>query len=401
MNNFVFVVCGGKEHIEELNFSLKFLRHYSKNEIIVLTDSKRNEIEIEHDNIIEVKTPEQYTNHQASIFIKTGLYKFLDSSHNYCYLDGDVVAVSPDVDTIFSKFVSPVTFATDHCPINEFSPHAMNCNCIADLTEKEELFNTKLGELFGKIDLSNHIVKKQREELLKVFEKFRKNPIKYFPYLMIYWIKRYVLPVKNIKLSNAVFDKSTKCWYNASNDIILFDYPYYEKRLWKESGIRYNRRLNFWEDSDNNKYEFKSPSCSHLTEYISKQYGIAIPENWRHWNGGVFLFNKESHDFLSFWHKITLEEFDNPYTKIRDQGTLAISTWKFNLENNARLPVNYNFITEFEDNNIAYSKDIGYTNDYFKTVFKPCFLHVYHEWGRTGWSIWDSIIALGKKEGIL
>jgi hypothetical protein len=46
MNKFVFVVCGGSEHIEELNFSLKFLRKYSKNEIIVLSDLKRNEIKI-------------------------------------------------------------------------------------------------------------------------------------------------------------------------------------------------------------------------------------------------------------------------------------------------------------------------------------------------------------------
>ena len=72
MNKFVFVVCGGKEHIEELNFSLKFLRKYSKNEIIVLSDLKRNEIKIEHSIISRSDTPDDNDQNKAGNFIKTG-----------------------------------------------------------------------------------------------------------------------------------------------------------------------------------------------------------------------------------------------------------------------------------------------------------------------------------------
>lgn len=405
MNKFVFVVCGGKEHIEELNFSLKFLSHYSKNEIIVLTDSKRNEIEIEHDNIIEINTPEHYTNHQASIFIKTGLFKFLDKSHNYCYLDGDVVAVSPNVDDIFSKFVAPVTFATDHCPINEFSPHALNCECLVEQTrieyEKKESLKVKLSQLFGKVDFSAEKIKKQSDELLELFSRWRRNPVLYFLKNINYLSNRYLLPIKSFKINDYTFNKTNKCWYNEDKELILFDYPYYEKKLWSESGIRYNKKGQYWEDKDGTVYIFKTPNCKHLTEYILKNYDVDIPNDWRHWNGGVFLFNQESHDFLNYWHQITIEEFDNPFTKTRDQATLAISAWKFKLENHPRLSIEYNFITEYENRSIAHKKGEGYTNNNFKSIIEPCFLHVYHEWGRTGWSIWDSIIDLGKRDKIL
>lgn len=88
MNCFVFVVCGSAEHISTLNLSLKFLRRYSAYPVLVVTDSSRNEIAIEHDNIIDVETPQQYSHHEASIFLKTGLHKFLPdiNTNKYCYL---------------------------------------------------------------------------------------------------------------------------------------------------------------------------------------------------------------------------------------------------------------------------------------------------------------------------
>ncbi|MGM0650481.1 MAG: hypothetical protein ACQES1_08250, partial [Bacteroidota bacterium] len=77
MNHFVFVVCGSKEHIDKLNFSLKFLKHFSNKNIIVVTDLSRNEAKINHDNILDVSTPEYYNNHKASIYLKTSLHKRL------------------------------------------------------------------------------------------------------------------------------------------------------------------------------------------------------------------------------------------------------------------------------------------------------------------------------------
>jgi hypothetical protein len=400
MNKFVFVVCGGKEHIDELNLSLKFLGHYSNNEIIVVTDLPRNEIEIGHDNIIDVKTPENFSNHQASIYLKTGLNKFLPKGNNYCYLDGDIVAISKDVDNVFENYSSPITFAKDHCVINEFSPHALNCGCVEENLKEEDIFNEKLSILFGKINLTDSKIKKQSEDLLAIFTKYRKNPIKFLFQNVRYLSLRYVLPVKKVHFHNYNFIRKTKCWYNPEGQIILFDYPFYEKRLWGKSGIRFNRQGNYWETKEGKKFEFKAPLCSHLSEYLKKEYGHKIPDNWKHWNGGVFLFSDDSADFLNYWHKITIKEFENPYTKTRDQATLAASVWKFGLENHDNIPEQYNWITEYANNNIAWSQQKGYTKDGFMTRFKPKLLHIYHEWGNENWSIWQSVKELLNKINI-
>ena len=128
-NKFVFVVCGSREHIDTLHFSIRALKKFSHNEIIVATDSARNEIPISHDTVVDIRTPEHFNHHQASIYIKTGLNKFLEKGNNYCYLDTDVVALDTKVDDIFEKYVPPVTFCTDHCVLDEFSPSAIKCGC--------------------------------------------------------------------------------------------------------------------------------------------------------------------------------------------------------------------------------------------------------------------------------
>jgi hypothetical protein len=400
MNKFVFVVCGGKEHIEELNFSLKYLRHFSKNEIIVITDLSRNEIKIENNTIIDIVTPIEFDNHQASIFLKTSINHYLEKGHLYCYLDGDIEAVSNQVDEIFKKFNTPISFAADHCKINEFSPHALNCDCDKKVVEQEIIFNSKLSELFGKINLTNETIRKQSEELLSIFNNYRSKPIKNLFKNICYLLKRYIIPLKSFELSNYKFNKKNKCWYNSDKNIILFDYGYYEKKLWQVSGIRFNKKNLYWEDKAGNKFEFKAPVCNHLTNYLKKEYDVEITENWQHWNGGVFLFDDSSTEFLDYWHKQTIKEFSNPYTKTRDQRTLALSAWKFGLQSHPTISQEFNWITEYSNNDIVWSKLKGYSRDGFKTIFQPAFLHIYHEWGKTGWSIWDSIIVLKEIEKI-
>ena len=53
-NIFIYAVCGDSIHIETLNISLKYLIRFSKNEILVITDTSRNKAEIIHDNIVEI-----------------------------------------------------------------------------------------------------------------------------------------------------------------------------------------------------------------------------------------------------------------------------------------------------------------------------------------------------------
>ena len=126
---FVFVVCGNREHIDTLHFSLRALRKYSSRPIWVVTESRRNEIPIIWENVIEAHPPESYTHHQAGIWMKTGLHRILPSGNHYCYLDSDVVALSEEVNTVFSFYRAPISFSTDHCRLNAFSPYAVRCNC--------------------------------------------------------------------------------------------------------------------------------------------------------------------------------------------------------------------------------------------------------------------------------
>jgi len=398
MNKFVFVVCGGREHIDKLNFSLRYIRHFSSYPILVVTDSKRNEIKIEHDNIIDVNTPLEFDHHQASIYMKTGLYKFLpwEDDEKYCYLDSDIVAISTEINHVFDYFISPILFAKDHCPFNEFSPHAMKCNCLADVSRRNKEYESVDLFFQQKIFLLCYN-EEDRSALENRFSDMRKLKIRSIITGLQYLVNRYILPLKQFKFGQFYFDKKNKFWYNQKNEIIDFDFRHYAKILRKNTGIRFDYKNNRWLNKNGENITPQTPHCEHLSEYIKDRFQISIPAEWRHWNGGVFIFDKNSIDFMDFWHKTTLNEFNNTITKTRDQGTLAVSVWKNNLQNNPTLPKQFNFIAEFRNQNIQYDTDKGFTDDNFQTSANPFFLHIFHEWGHTGWSIWDYVIQLGNK----
>lgn len=399
MNGFVYVVCGGVDHIETLNLSLKFLNYYSKFPIWVITDSQRNEIAIEHDNIIDIDAPIHLNNHQASIYLKTSIHKYLDFSKNniYCYIDSDVVAINMGINDIFEKFASPITFAKDHCLINEFSPYSINCHCLSDQIRRNKKYaevNLFFKHLFGEKYNENCLDKIVLE---KEFDKIKTHYFKNLFTIIIYLMNRYIIPQKFFKFKDFFFDKKKYYWYNKSNEIFHFDNRHFEKSLQESTGIYFDKKSAVWKDNTGEIISPQVPNCNHLTEYISRVYNLQIPNNWQHWNGGVFLFKKESKLFLDYWHEITMEEFNNPYTKTRDQGTLAVSVWKFGLQNTNTLSKEYNFIAEFDNKNIEHSQDKGFTDDGYKSTFNPCFLHIYHEWGHLGWSIWDYVEHLSIK----
>lgn len=395
MNYFVFVVCGAREHIETLNFSLRFIRHFSRFPILVVTDSKRNEIPVAHDAIIDVDTPEYFDNHQASIYLKTGLHKHLklETDTLYCYLDSDIIAIDFEINNIFDYYNPLIIFGKDHCPFNEFSPHVMCCNCLAD-TLRRNKEHEAVDTFFQQEIFSMPINEKDRLKLNDQFADIQKPKIKSVYNGWVYFAKRYILPLKQLKFGDFYFNKTNKLWYNADNEVVDFDFRHYAKKLQKNSGLRFDFKTKLWKNTNNEIITPQTPHCSHLSEHINKKYNIKIPDNWDHWNGGVFVFNKQSSEFMDFWHKISLEEFQNLSTKTRDQHTLAVSAWNFGLQDSKTLDVKYNFITEFNNNNIAYSSEKGFTNDGFKTSFKPYFLHIYHEWGHEGWSIWDYVTEL-------
>jgi len=402
MNYFVYVVCGGKEYINELNFSLKFLRHFSQYPILVLTDKSRNEIEIEHDNIIDIRTPINYSNHQAHLYLETSLPHHVNPQEDdtYCYLDSDVIAVSDEINQVFEHFLLPVRFAQDHCTIDYFSAGIMKCTCGEEFEQIEKQFNF-LQTYFPVFDRNNEKICNDSDQLKLFFRKIKENPFAGNFLGFRYIWKRYFSQQQKLTMNNKfVFDKTDKCWYNFSGQLIDYDHNYFKKRLWKKFDIRFKN--NRWENRRGKELKPEYPYCSHLREHMRKHYNITIPAGWRQWNGGVFLFKKESVDFMDLWHKNMIKEFELTNKRIYDdQGTLAACAWQLGAQNIKPLSVKFNFIADYGNKNVGYDPSAGYTYNGFNTTFKPAFLHIYHHWGDESWDIWQSVTELGQKHKII
>ncbi len=264
---FVYALCGNAAYIRMLHRSLEYLRPRTALPIIVVTDTRRNQIAIDHPTVIDVETPSPFDHHQASIFIKTGLQRILPPHREYAYLDTDVIAAADGVDLIFDHQSGPVTFGRDYTFRNScvasFSPWAVNCPCLAE----------------GK------------------------------------------------------------------------------------------------------------DTCSHLAQAIERKAGVSVPDDWVQWNGGVFLFGPDAGPFMELWHTLTLQIFEDPYWKVRDQGTLIATTWKAGLQNKALLPHAYNFILDMKNPELRRDRAGGYSLHESLPGCHPTFLHLLKTgFGRPGWA---------------
>ncbi|MFO7790092.1 MAG: hypothetical protein R6V32_05935 [Bacteroidales bacterium] len=393
MNYFVFVVCGGKSFIEELNFSLTFLKKFSRYPVIVLTDSSRNEISIDHDNIIDVKTPSALPDHQAHLYLETQALHYLNTAKNdiFCYLDSDVIAIDKKINNVFNEYIPPVNFAEDHCTIDYFSPGVMNCSCIDGFNKRKRQYFIMKDEY----PVPSHSVnaKKDWEELLETFKQMKRQPFKYLKKAIPYLYKKYISPQKSLKLDNCYYDKKSRCWYNKNGELMSFDMHYHDKKLWKKHRLKNNNGI--WMNQDNEIIKPEAPHCHHLREYLNNKYKLEIPKGFQHWNGGVFLFSPISKDFMDYWHEITFNEIESGVIKsYDDQASLIVSAYHFGIENMKPLPAEYNFIADYGKKSIDYSPGKGFTNDNFKTIVHPAFLHIYHNWGDKNWKIWQYIESL-------
>jgi hypothetical protein len=413
-NVFVFVVCGADEHIQTLNFSIRSLRKFSDAQIFVLTDISRNTTKIEHDKVIHVDTPAHFDHHQASIFIKTGIHKFLPPGNLYCYLDSDVIAVRTGVDEIFRQFVPPVRFAADHCIMRYFSPNAVNCDCRGSKevqSRTHDVLQKKLRDLIRRhipeyCPSCPYILEKEKQ-LKRLLQRIRLFPFMY-PGIFTKLISAEFSGKRTyIKFPGALYyDTFSKCWYDEEKQLLRFpgshEYTFEKavKQIESESSFRYDFSSHLWTDGSGKKVfdSFsRQPECDHLPQAIFAKFGVAVSEgSWQHWNGGVFLFNEKSHEFLEFWHQATLEIFKDPYWKTRDQGTLISSVWKFELQNHSPLPREFNFIADYYTDGISWDISRGFTFNNFKTSFNPYFVHVYHNWGNRDWEIWRAIEEICK-----
>lgn len=274
---FVFAVAG-ERHVEAVETALAYLKAFSRAEVVVFQTAASRKAK--HDQVVTVEVPEGLDDHRASILLKTSLTRRLHGRPGtYCYIDSDVIAVDPDVDSIFLARSGAINFAQDHVDIDGFSRWAVRCGCA-------------------------------------------------------------------------------------------------------------------------------SGRCEHLRSAILRKFHLSIPMgNWRLWNGGVFLFDHDSQEFLESWHKATLSIFDDPYWRTRDQGTLAATVWKSGLQTHAPLDGRFNFIVDRmwgippERRASATAKDFHVRDDYAiqprEGVFTPSMIHFVNGGvGQKGWRHWDEVAAL-------
>ncbi|HKV41923.1 MAG TPA: glycosyltransferase, partial [Blastocatellia bacterium] len=124
---FVFCLCGN-EQVARVNTSLRFLKRFTKLDIVVA--KARAFAPICHDQVIECRVPEQFTNLAASTSLKTALHRIMPvESAEWCYLHSDVIAVDPDVDRIFDRRRGPVSFARGNLDIDSRSSETAGCGC--------------------------------------------------------------------------------------------------------------------------------------------------------------------------------------------------------------------------------------------------------------------------------
>lgn len=256
----IFVVCGPSSHLETLATALAHLRPLTMAEIWVLTDPARNAAPMEAagvDRVVEVSTPTDLDDHQASIWLKTSVHRHLPAGE-WCYLDSDIIAVAPAIEEVFDHRAGPVAFASDltirENSVDRFSPWAMTCECLG------------------------------------------------------------------------------------------------------------------YDDQH---------SCSHLREQLAARFGVEVPGDWLHWNGGVFVFGPEAAEVLDLWHERAVASFAWPEWKTRDQGALIASVWSLGLQDMPRLPPAFNFIADLGNHDLCLDPERGWAHHPSGPWFQARLLHLY------------------------
>jgi hypothetical protein len=87
--------------------------------------------------------------------------------------------------------------------------------------------------------------------------------------------------------------------------------------------------------------------CTHFRDAAKRTFAVDIPDgSWTPWNGGVFVFGQDSVELFDLWHAYSCEIISHPDWRIRDQGALALATWKLGLQHRRTLPRRFNKIID-------------------------------------------------------
>ena len=385
---YVFVCCGAREHVDTLHVALEALRKRTACDIIVVTDSARNEIPVVHHRVEDVATPAYLTHHQASIWLKTSLHRILPKGNRYVYLDTDILAIGTHPDGVFDEYIPPIRFAADHCRLMQFSPYAVNCRCL----DENERLRSKINGLISEADpyfhTADETVRSERRQLQNVFGALNTSRLRKLGTAV-----RFVLTPRTFRLSRFYFDKRQKVWFNEHRVPVMYQVDM--KKIAKAEGLRWNVLKNEIQKPDGRS--IWHDHCDHLPRLIEKKFGVRVSDaDWQHWNGGVFLFSDESHEFMETWHRYTVSVFSDAEWKTRDQGTLVATAWKWGLQRQPVLDPTWNYIADYHNPRLRLSADGQTISTDGRRFIRPELVHVYHHFGDTGWEIWNWVERMSK-----
>src|SRR5690606_3077345 len=138
-----------------------------------------------------------------------------------------------------------------------------------------------------------------QKELQNHFLLLKENKIKKIKTAIRFFIS---FPI--FRLNNEFsYNRREKYWLNSRYEIVLYDTS--PKLIEKYTCLKYNRftqmRLNEF------KEDIWADKCHHLQAYILDKFNVTITnKNFQHWNGGVFLFDGQAHEFLKAWFDKTM-----------------------------------------------------------------------------------------------
>lgn len=388
-NVFVFVVCGGREHIETLHVSIAALKRHTQYPIWVVTDSARNKAPIVADYVLQRETPQWMDDHQASIYLKTSLHRHLPPGNSYCYLDSDVIALNSEVESIFQEKKNIIAFAPDHSRMPWFSPYAIRCGCLEQNRQEWNEIHSLVEELEPDRKVTDAGLLKKQQILRNQLELIKANKLVLFQFLLHYFVSAREV---RFRMLDFVFDKNKSAWLDETGAVVM-----YEVRketigtIEQKTNWRWNAFKRRWVSPTGR--DVHNLRCRHLKEKINSKFGIPVSaDNWQHWNGGVFVFDKDSHAFMDSWHNKTIEIFGDPQWRTRDQGTLIATAWEYGLQHMPLISKKYNFITDPSNPRLMISPDgKAITDEAFVTQYIPSFVHVFHGFGDKNWLIWNWI----------
>ncbi|MCG9910620.1 MAG: hypothetical protein MH137_04895 [Flavobacteriales bacterium] len=373
---YVFVVCGDASHIHTLHYSLAALKKRTKQPVWIVTDHSRNEIPIQHEHVIHIQVPDTYSNHQAAIYLKTGLAHHLPKGNLYCYLDTDVVAIHKNPDSVFDEYKAPVLFAPDHLPLCFFSPYAVNCRCIEDFHSDLEAYKT-------------HVLAEKNEVYMRINALMSNKQSGWINFIQLRC--RYFLSARFFNLNAEYrFDKKTKEWFLKGKNMTVEEFYSFENIF---SDKEYMKEYLKVKTLSSSVFSGFSNVCTHIFSSIKSKFELDITDwNWQHWNGGVFLFSDESESFMNLWHSYCISLFQDSEWKVRDQGALIAAVWKMGLQNHDKLSSKFNFIVDYENKALEINEKDALFSHNGKDWLKPEFVHVFHHFGDEHWTVWKYIM---------